>query len=54
MDAITYLIYIVLWEAMWFLGIGYVVFFRRASGWWFVLAVLMSGSAYSPGTWSFP
>ena len=48
---ITYLIYIITWEAMAFGGFGYVVFGLGKSGWWMLLAVLMSASAYKPESW---
>ena len=51
MREITYLIYIVLLEAMIFGGTGYVVFVLDRSGWWFVLSILISGCAYSPQKW---
>ena len=48
---ITYLIYIIIWEAMVLGGFGYVVFGLGKSGWWMLLAVLMSASAYKPESW---
>jgi hypothetical protein len=48
---VTYLIYIIIWEAMVLGGFGYIIFGLGYSGWWAVLAVLMSGSAYKPGSW---
>ena len=51
MKALTYLIYIVLWEGMIFGGTGYVVFMLDHSGWWFALAILIGGCAYKPETW---
>lgn len=48
---ITYLIYIIIWEAMVLGGFGYVVFVLGKSGWWMLLAVLMSASAYKPKRW---
>ena len=49
--AITYLIYILLWEGVVLGGCGYIVFGLGYSGWWFLLALYMSGSAYSPEKW---
>ena len=49
---ITYLVYIIIWEAMVLGGFGYVVFGLDKSGWWMLLAVLMSASAYKPKSWS--
>jgi hypothetical protein len=48
---ITYLIYIVFYESLILGGCVYVVFFLNRSGWWFLLAVLLSSSAYSPAQW---
>lgn len=52
MNSITYLIYIVIYETIVLGGCGYSVFMLGASGWWFLLAVLMSGAAYKPENWS--
>jgi hypothetical protein len=52
MKALTYLIYIVLWEIFTLGGCTYLVFFRSASPWWYVLAVILSGSAYPPAQWA--
>ena len=49
--AITYMIYIILWEALIIGGFGYVVFGLNRSGWWMLLAVLLSASAYKPKSW---
>ena len=51
MKAVTYLIYIVLWEGLIFGGTGYAVFVLDYSGWWFALAIFMSSLAYKPNTW---
>jgi hypothetical protein len=48
---ITYLIYIIVWEALVIGGCGYIVFVLNRSGWWFVLAALLSGAAYRPKHW---
>jgi hypothetical protein len=48
---VTYLIYIVLYEGLVLGGTGYAVFVLGASGWWFVLAVMLSAAAYSPAKW---
>lgn len=48
---LMYLIYIIIWEAMVLGGFGYVVFVLGKSGWWMLLAVLMSMSAYNPKSW---
>ena len=51
MKELTYLIYIVLWEAFVIGGCAYLVFWLGASGWWFILAVVLSGAAYTPNRW---
>lgn len=48
----SYLIYIVLFETLIFGGCGYAVFIKNRSGWWFLLAVLIAGCAYSPSDWA--
>lgn len=48
---VTYLIYIVLYEALVIGGCAYVVFFLGYSGWWFLLALLFSAGAYKPNRW---
>jgi hypothetical protein len=49
--AITYMIYIIAWETLIIGGFGYVVFELNRSGWWMLLAVLLSASAYKPESW---
>ena len=51
MREITYLIYIVVWEGAILGGFTYLVFWREQSGWWFVLALLLSAAAYPPDKW---
>jgi hypothetical protein len=51
MPYITYLIYIIFWELLIFGGTGYAVFVLDHSGWWFLLAALLGGAAYSPKKW---
>lgn len=51
MKAFTYLLYIVLYEALVIGGTGYVVFVLGCSGWWFLLAALFSAGAYRPEAW---
>ena len=51
MKALTYLIYIVLYEGLVLGGTGYAVFVLGHSGWWFLLAALLSSGAYRPETW---
>lgn len=49
--AITYLIYIVLFEALVLGGAGYVVFGLGRHPGWFALAIFMSFCAYKPQQW---
>lgn len=51
MKYLTYLIYILLYEALVLGGTGYAVFVLDHSGGWFILAVLLSCAAYSPKKW---
>lgn len=51
MKYITYLIYIVFYELLILGGTAYAVFVLGASGWWFALAIFMSGAAYKPQQW---
>jgi hypothetical protein len=53
MKALTYLIYIVLYEGLILGGTGYAVFTLGHSGWWFLLAVFFSAGAISPGKWMY-
>lgn len=51
MGYVTYLIYIIFWEALVFGGCGVVVFVLGFSGWWFLFALILGGCAYSPTKW---
>jgi hypothetical protein len=51
MREVTYLIYILCYEALVLGGTGYAVFVLGHSGWWFLLAFGLSSSAYSPLKW---
>lgn len=51
MKEITYLVYIIFWEGLIFGGTGYAVFVLGESEVWFVLAVFLGFSAYSPMKW---
>lgn len=51
MRELTYLIYILCWELLVFGGTGYAVFVLGHSGWWFLLAMVIGGSAYAPERW---
>lgn len=53
MRFLTYLIYILAWEGMVLGAACYAVFVLNRSGWWFLLAVLLSGAAYKPKDWLF-
>lgn len=48
---ITYLIYIIFWETLTIGGCAYIVFKCGKSGWWFVLAVLLSMACLKPHKW---
>lgn len=50
--SISYLIYIISFEFFVFGGIAYLVFWKDASPWWFLLAVLLSEAAYTPEQWA--
>ncbi|MDO8641457.1 MAG: hypothetical protein Q7R33_07960 [Nitrosarchaeum sp.] len=52
MKVITFLIYSILYECLVLGGCGYVVFGLHYSGWWFVLAVILSACQWSPEKWS--
>jgi hypothetical protein len=47
----TYLIYILVFETLVLGGTGYAVFVLGHSGWWWLLAILIGGMAYSPRKW---
>lgn len=47
----SYLIYILVFETLVLGGTGYAVFCLGHSGWWFLLATLISGHSYSPAKW---
>lgn len=51
MKYITYLLYIILFESLVLGGTGYAVFMLGFSGYWFILAILISASAYKPSAW---
>ena len=51
MAYLTYLIYILAYESLILGGTAYAVFVLGHSGWWFALAVILSGLAYKPETW---
>jgi len=52
MKVISYLIYLIFWEVFVLGGFTYLVFFKDANPWWMLLAVVLSGAALSPETWS--
>lgn len=51
MKHVTYLIYILIYETLVIGGAGYAVFVLGHSGWWFLLAALLSAGAYRPQAW---
>lgn len=52
MKWLTYLIYVLFWETLVIGGCGYAVFVLDCSGWWFLLALLLSASTYRPENWA--
>jgi hypothetical protein len=48
---LTYLVYIVFWEALCLGGAAYVVFVLHRSGWWFALALCLSECGIKPERW---
>lgn len=49
----TYLLYLILIPGALIAGTGYLVFFKNASGWWFVLTSFLVDSLWlSPAQWS--
>ena len=51
MRALTYLIYIIFWESLVLGGSIYLYGWQGWSGWWVVLGIYLSTSAYSPKKW---
>jgi len=51
MKAVTYLVYILAFEAIVLGGAGYIVFGLGRSPWWMLLALMVSGAAYRPAQW---
>lgn len=49
--AVTYLIYIIIWETMVLGGFGYIIFWLGHSAWWIIVAIVLSGAAYKPERW---
>jgi hypothetical protein len=47
----TYLIYVILWQGGVWCSTYYAVFILNESGYWFVFAVFLSSSSYSPKKW---
>jgi hypothetical protein len=51
MRALTYLIYIIFWESLVLGGSIYLYRWQGWSGWWVVLGIFLSLSAYGPWRW---
>jgi hypothetical protein len=51
MKYITYIIYSVLMYSLTFLPFFYVVFWKNANPWWFVLAAVMANCVMAPSAW---
>lgn len=47
----SYAFYIVCFETLVLGGTGYAVFVLHESGWWFALAVIVSGACFKPHHW---
>lgn len=45
------MVYSIIYEAIVLGGTGYAVFVLGYSGWWFLLAIIMSGSQIQPHQW---
>jgi len=52
MKVLTYLIYVIFWEALTIGGCAYLVFWQGQHGAWFILAVVLSSMGYSPSKWN--
>lgn len=52
MKAITYLVYILLYEALCIGGCSYLVWWKGISPWWWFLAAAFSIGAYRPESWA--
>lgn len=50
--AVTYLIYIIIWDCGLIAGCSYLVFYKGHSGWWFLLAIYLAGSCMKPKHWA--
>jgi len=51
MKYFSYLVYIIFWESLCWIGGGYVVFILNHSGLWFVPIFFLACSAYKPLQW---
>lgn len=51
MKYLTYLIYVLAYEGLVLGGTGYAVFVLNHSGWWWLLAVILSCGVTPPGKW---
>lgn len=52
MKTASYLIYVIAHNTLTIGGCGYAVFVLGHSGWWFLLAAVISGSKFGPEQWS--
>jgi hypothetical protein len=48
MKYIAFLIYIVIWDFGILAGTAYFVFMKEASGWWFLLAIVLTTLSFKP------
>lgn len=51
MRALTFLIYIILWDGSILAGTTYLVFWMNESGWWYLLAMVLMSTSFKPGSW---
>ena len=47
----TFLLYIVIWDIGLLVGVSYLIWWKGASGWWFLPAFILCGMSYKPKQW---
>lgn len=48
---VTFMLYIVIWDIGLLVGTAYLIWWKGASGWWFVPAFILCGMSYKPKHW---
>lgn len=48
MKYLAFLVYIIIWDVGIIAGAAYAVFWLDASGWWFLLAIILTGMSFKP------